>query len=259
MQNRLTIVFSGKKLSGKTSCASFALAEFINKKIGKDRFSVSKTGREGPSLVDSFNNNSIIPIAYTNPALKNLTDTYSVKVYDFRDPLREFCVNSLGLDYIQCYGSDTDQDSVTHILWEDMFDQIREKYSRPRRGSGGNKPANGFMTAKEVMNVVENDIFRRIDANCWARSLYSMIHKDKSDLNVVLNASYPNEVTLGVEFGAKVIRLLKDNGKHHDDPLNEFSLGEYSLVIDNQNLTPLETYKKLKPHLLSWFAERKLV
>lgn len=259
MSNKLAIVFSGKKQAGKDSAAQFTLAEYLNRRIGKSRFSLDKSGKE-IVIIDGFNRDQVIPVMYPNPLMQQLTDTYSVKLYTFSDPLKEFCIDSFGLDPIQCYGSDDDRNSTTHISWEDLFDQIREKYSRPRRGTGGMKPASGFMTAKEVMDVMENDIFRRVDINCWARSLYSLIDKDGYDLAIVTNAAYPNEVTLGVERGAKVVRLLRDIGKHPDeDPLEDFPLGEFSLVLDNKNTGMVETHAKLRKHVNNWFEERHLV
>ncbi len=254
MRNKLTIVFSGKVGSGKSSAVNFTLCEYLNRKIGKKRFSLANS--KEALIVDHFNNERTMSVEYPN-GLTQLYDTYSVKVYSFSDPVKKFCVNTLGLDYAQCNGSVEDKDSPTHICWEDIFEPIREKYSRPRRGSGGIKPASGFMTANEVIKVVENDIFRRVDANCWARSLYSMIHEEGYDLAIVGNAAYPNEVTMGSEIGAKSIRLMRSVHKEQDS-MDDFPLGEYSFVLDNSKLTMNETHAKIKGKILDWFQERKI-
>lgn len=256
MSNKLIVIFSGKKGSGKSSAVNFALTEFLNKRIGKKRFSIANT--KEPSIVDHFNNDIVIPINYPTDALNQIYNAYSVKVYTFHDPIKKFCVETLGLDYAQCHGTADDKDSPTHIAWEDVFEPVREKYSRPRRGSGGIKPASGFMTATEVMRVVENDIFRQIDPNCWARSLYSLIKSEGYDLAIIQNALYPNEVTLGTEIHAKSIRLLRNPSKEQD-AMDDFPLGEYSLVLDNTNMSTETMYNKLKPKIHSWFQERKIV
>jgi hypothetical protein len=256
MPNKLIVLFSGKKGSGKSSAVNFVLTEFLNKRIGKKRFSLANI--KEPSIVDHFNNDAIIPINYPTDALSQIYNTYSAKVYTFHDPVKKFCIDTLGLDFAQCHGTVDDKDSPTHISWEDLFDCVREKYSRPRRGSGGIKPASGFMTATEVMKVVENDMFRQIDQNCWARSLYALIKSEGYDLAIIQSANYPNEVTLGTEIHAKSIRLLRNSSKE-SDVMDEFPLGEYSLVIDNSNMPQDTLHNKLKPKIHTWFQERKIV
>lgn len=255
MPNKLIVLFSGKKNSGKSSAVNLVLTEFLNKKIGKKRFSPSNL--KEPSIVDHFNNNISIPINYPTRLLSQIYDTYSVKVYTFHDPIKRFCIDTLGLDFAQCYGTVDDKDSPTHISWEDLFDCVREKHSRPRRGSGGIKPASGSMTATEIMHVVENDIFRQIDPNCWARSLYAMIQSDGYDLAIIQNAVHPNEVTLGTEINAKSVMLLRNFAKEQT-PIDDLPLGEYSLVIDNSNLSVEKTHNKLRPKIHEWLNERKI-
>ncbi len=260
MANKLTIVLSGKKQAGKSSCAKLILAEFINKKIGQKRFILDKLNKE-IVLIDSFNNNKIINIDYPSPEVKQLYSTYSAKVYSFADPLKEFCINVLGLSPIQCYGSDDDKNSLTHISWDDMSEEIRVKYSRPRRGSGGHKPASGAMTAREVMQVFGTDVCRKIDTNCWARGTYSAIKNEGYDLAVITDARFPNEVTIGTETGAKVVRLLRHpHEDHHDSEkaLDNFPLGEYSLIIDNTDKTMQDTHKVVRESVLAWFTDSKI-
>lgn len=258
MANKLTVIFSGKKESGRNSASQFVFSEFLNRKIGKARFALEKVGKD-VLVIDTFKGDHTVPTNFPNPTATHIADTYSVKVYSFSDPVRQFCIDSLGLDSAQCYGSDDDRNSVTHISWDDFFDQIREKYSRPRRGTGGNKPASGFMTAREVMDVVENEIFRRLDSNCWARSLYSLIQREGHELAIINDASRPNEVTMGSESGAKAIRLLRNVSKENDTVLDELPLGEYDLVVDNQNMTMGETHTKIKKHVQEWFGQKRLV
>jgi hypothetical protein len=260
MANKLTVVFSGKKQSGKSSAGKFVFCEYVNRKIGQKRLTIEKVGKE-IVVVDTFKNNAMIPIDTPSTEAKQLASTYSVKMYSFADPLKAFCINVLGLDHSQCYGTDDDKNSQTHISWDDLPLEIREKYSRPRRGSGGNKPASGYMTAREVMQVFGTDMCRRIDNNCWARGLYSTIKNEEYELAIVTDARFPNEVTLGTEDRAKVVRLQRkviEDAHDSEHALDDFPLGEYSLVIDNQDMTLAETHKALKPHVLGWFDQYKL-
>jgi hypothetical protein len=261
MANKLKIILSGRKQAGKSSAGKYIYCEFVNRKIGKKRLVLEKVGKE-IVVIDTFKNNTIIPIDYPSDEARQLASTYSVKMYSFADPLKEFCINVLGLDRTQCYGSDDDKNTSTHISWDDMSAEIREKYSRPRRGSGGLKPASGFMTAREVMQVFGTDVCRRIDPNCWARGLYSTIENEGYELAIATDARFPNEVTMGTERDAKVIRLLRnfvEDVHESEKALDEFPLGEFTVVLDNQNLTLSETHKKLKPFVDEWFARYKLV
>ncbi len=258
--NKLICVVSGKKQSGKDSLGKYIISEYLNAKVGNQRFYVQKDGKD-VSIVDKFSN-KILNIGSLNNEDKKLLDTYSVKVYSFADPLKRICIDLLGLDESQCYGSDDDKNSQTHILWENFPEQVCIKYSRKKRGSGGFKPASGFMTGREVMQVVGTEVFRNIDENCFARGTYSMIANEGYNLAIIVDGRFPNEITMGTEIGAKAIRLTRNTLKddHASElALDEFPLGEFTLVIDNQDLEMADTHKKLKSHLLEWFSTYKVI
>lgn len=261
MSNKLKIVCSGKKQSGKSSLCKHIFATFINSKIGQKRFIVEKVGKE-VLVVDTFNNNAVINVDSPNEAASHIYDTYSIKIYSFADPLKKFCIEVLGLDVAQCYGTDDDKNSPTHILWDNMPEEIRKKYTRPRRGSGRKKPPTGNMTAREVMQVFGTEICRKLDPNCWARGLYNAINNEGYDLALVTDARFPNEVTMGTEQGAKVIRLTRkiiEDEHESEKALDTFPLGEYSLVVDNQDMTLKESFKYASKYVDGWLAGAKLV
>lgn len=258
--NKLTVVFSGRKSSGKSSHGKFIAAEYLNKRIKKIRFIVEKVGKH-VLFIDTFNNNKVLDIDKPGPHTKEIADVYSMKIYSFADPLKEFCINVFGLDTAQCYGTESEKNSLTHINWDNFTDDIKEKYSRPRRGTGGIKPASGYMTAREVMQVFGTDVCRQIDLNCWARGLYSKIERDNYELAICVDARFPNEITMGTEKGCKAIRLSRNpyNDTHVSEmALDNFPLGEYSLVIDNTNMTVKDCQRFLKPHIHDWFEQYKL-
>jgi hypothetical protein len=261
MGNKLIIVLSGKKKSGKSSAGKFIFKEYINNKIGQERFVIEKVGKD-VIVFDAFNNNQIINLDYPNQETKKIFDTYSIKTYSFADPLKEFCVNVLGLSTIQCYGSDDDKNSNTHLMWENISEEIREKYKKKKRGMGKTKMANGAMTAREVMQVFGTDICRRLDENCWARGTYSSINNDGYELAIVTDGRFPNEITMGTEIGAKAIRFTRnvaDDNHESEKALDNFPLGEFSLIIDNHDLSMLETHKILKNNLNQWFKYSEII
>jgi hypothetical protein len=254
--DKLTIVLSGKKGSGKSSAGKMIFCEYANTLIGKNRFYVDNIGEE-VFVFDSFNNNKVLNTDYPDEYTKNIFDTLSVKLYSFADPLKRLCIDVLGLDPIQCYGSDNDKNSNTHLLWDNLPKDIKKKYSRVRRGNGGYKPASGNMTAREVMQIVGTDVCRAMDENCWARGLYSTIKNDGYRLAIVTDGRFPNEITLGTEIGAKAIRLTRkvfEDEHPSEKALDNFPLGEFSFVVHNQDLTMPETHNILLGKVREWFG-----
>ena len=254
MINKLTILFAGPKTSLNAFC-NFTIAEYINMKIGKKRFVPAKNPKD-TFIIDTFNNELEVDIHKTNGDFSAISKAYSCKVYTFKDPVYNFCIDNLGLDYMQCYGTEEDKNSITHLLWDDFFDQIRENHSRPRRGSGSLKPASGYMTANEVVSVIENEVFKRLDMNCWARSLYSLIRNEGYNLSVINGASSRNEITIGSEIGTKAILLSKDD---NPEELKEIPRGEFDVAIDVNNMSLTEQIGKVKKNIRAWFDERRII
>jgi hypothetical protein len=134
MSNKFKLVISGRKQSGKGSIAKYTLCEYVNSKIGKKRFILEKVG-DKVLVFDTFNNNRAIDFDYPNEESTNIFNTFSIKIYSFADPLKDFCINVFGLSPTQMYGTDDDKNSTTHISWDDMPEEIRIKYSKNKRGS----------------------------------------------------------------------------------------------------------------------------
>lgn len=201
-------------------------------------------------------------IDYPGEDVDRVADTYSVKLYSFADPLKQICTDILGLDCAQCYGADDDKNAKTHILWDDIAYDLRQQYGKLSKKTKQPTVRKGPMSAREVMQILGTDIFRKMDQSCWARALKNKIIKDGYELAIITDARFPNEVTMTTEIGGKAIRLLRNI--HNSDYLSEialdnFPLAEYSLVIDNSDSTLKETHQKFKPVLDVWFRDYKLI
>lgn len=255
-RQQLIIGFSGKKQSGKSTGTNFVLSEFVNHRLGKKRFLIDKG-----NIIDSFDGNKEVDLSIPSKEVQNFWDTYDVKVYSFSDPLKQFLINVFGLDPKQCYGSDDDKNSPTHLEWEKQFQEVREKYSRPRRRTGDTKLPTGYMSGREIMQVFGTDWCRKIDENCWARGLYSIIQNEGYRLAIITDIRFPNEVTLGTEIGAKIIRLTRSIYKDNhpsETALDDMPMGEYSAVIDNKNISMREKNDILLPKINGWFNSHRL-
>lgn len=260
MSKNLIIVTSGKKSSGKSSLAKFVISEYLNKRIGQKRFSLVKKGKE-TFLLDSFENN-IIDTDHPNDDLKKLTDCYSCKIYSFADPLKEMCIDIFGLDVMQCYGSDDDKNTKTHISWDSMPEHIRQEYAKSKTPKSKKRYPAGYLSARELMEILGTLVFRRFDESCWSRSLYAKIKRDNHVLSVIGDCRFPNEVSMGTEIGAKVIRLLRnpfDSKSFSETALDNFPQGEYSHIIDNEKLPMSQCHNNFKKILFKWFDEHGVV
>lgn len=257
--SNLIVVFSGKKQSGKSSGCKYLLRDFMNLKAGYKRYHMSKVGKT-IYIIDTFENDRRIECDKPGKDQEMISEKYSAKIYSFADPLKDLCINLFGLDIHQCYGSDEDKNTPTHVSWVDVPESIKKDWAEKL-----DKNMTGFMSARHLMQIFGTDYCRQIDQHCWARALYNKIRSENHELSLVADARFPNEVTMGTEIGAKVIRLLRDPFKNKPDrhqseiALDNFPLGEYSLVIDNRDMNIDETQvaiqKKVTPEFRKFIKQ----
>jgi len=141
------------------------------------------------------------------------------KIYNFADPLKkDICMNILGLTYEQCYGDDIDKNTVTDIEWD-----------------------NKRLTAREVMQFVGTDIFRKMKNDVWAGATVTKINNEKPQLAIVADCRFPNEVERIKNAGGLVIKLTRN--PYNSDHASETALDEinyansnFDLIIYNENI-----------------------
>jgi hypothetical protein len=175
-----------------------------------------------------------------------------VRVYSFADTLkRKVCMEVLGLSEAQCYGTDEEKNSPTKYKWEDMPHGIRYW------GEGGataflsiSMREEGYMTAREIMQVVGTNIFRNFfDDNIWVDATLRNIFKDnfcKENIALISDVRFPSEVNAILENDGYVIRLTRDVCEGDLHP-SETALDDYNFsdkenvcIIDNKNMSIIE-------------------
>lgn len=154
---------------------------------------------------------------YGNGAIYPLN---SVKIYNFADPLKQdICINILGLTKDQCYGTDEQKNELVNCYLD------------------GQKQ----MTAREVMQYVGTDVFRKLQTNVWADATIRRIQNEQSSVSlaIIADCRFPNEVEAIKAAGGFIIKLTRN--PHNSDHLSEIALDEdrydsnnFDLVIDNQ-------------------------
>lgn len=170
-----------------------------------------------------------------------------IQIYSFADLLKKnVCMDVLGLTEAQCYGTDEDKSSLTHLKWEDM-----PHYYQPLPNLQYHEP--GPMTAREVLQYVGTDLFRKMYGGVWVDALMRKIESDNSDIAIVSDVRFPNEVEGIQKTGGKVVRFtrspLEDS---HDSETALDSYDGFDFTIDNENMDimtqNISVYDAIFPH-----------
>ena len=216
------IAFSGKKGSGKNTATNFIFGMYLSAlQIVKGNFRLTLDGKL--YIDDIFGDTEmegIFDINRATPAMDIfLADNLNefVKQYSFADLLKQdICMKILGLTNVQCYGSDADKNSVTHLKWEDMPVPRKECENNlcDVRGNGSIPnyccQKTGPMTAREVMQYVGTNIFRNMYDNVWVDALMRRIKDEDTHCSLITDVRFANEVEGVQKAGGKVIRLTRN-------------------------------------------------
>jgi hypothetical protein len=260
MPNKLTIVLSGKKQAGKNTACNHILAKFYNlKSLEKHQEPLwcvdTKTGEllfDGKPCLNFQGNDA--------------------KMYSFADPLKRFCIDVLGAPEESCYGTDVQKNTpIPHLLWENLPQSIIPKgttkviEAKYVEFSGlvserrtVEIPRTGPMTGRDIMQIFGTDICRKFYGDCWAAGTYNSIRREGYELALVCDGRFPNEITMGSTVKAKTIRLGRNvyNDLHSSETaLDKFPNENYSLYIDNQNMTIAEQLDVVESYTEKWFNE----
>jgi hypothetical protein len=156
------------------------------------------------------------------------------KIYSLADPLKQdICMNLFGLSNDQCYGSDEEKNSLTHLEWKNMpgFEQSWM--------SANDYDPSGFMTARQVMQFIGTDIFRKIDSDIWVNGMLNKIKREQISVALCCDIRFINEVEKFKNIGGLVIKLTRNpfNSDHSSetalDPDN-YDQTNFDLIIDNK-------------------------
>jgi hypothetical protein len=259
---------SAKKQGGKTVASNFLFGTTLKNLGYIDQFKINNEGRLVVPVSTEINGKQKIVDGYLDPlsqepqnvAWYNRDVWPFIKIYSFADYLKGFCTNVLGLTHEQVYGSNADKDSLTPLLWENMpgieelvivddtnpedIDVVVEL-----------QPAKtGQMTARDVMQYFGSDICRRMHDNIWVDSALRRIENEQSELAILCDARFPNEIEGIQQTGGKVIRFLRapftEDQHISETALDDYPLEKFDVVIDNREMSIREqcdaTYEQLK-------------
>lgn len=141
------------------------------------------------------------------------------RIYNFADPLKQLCIDILGLSHQQCYGSDTDKNELVDCYWD-----------------------NKQLSAREVLQLVGTDMFRSLKNNVWSEATIRRIKNDNCDLAIIADCRFPNEVEAIKKAGGLVVKLNRNpfSSDHSSETAldaNNYDQNNFDLVLSNGHMS----------------------
>jgi len=219
-----TLVFVGKMQSGKTSSCNLITGEIMKKKglvpeyrLDKDGDLIIPTLEDGNVIWGKFDT-SRIDYDFRSWCSNNLWP--HVKTFNFADSLK-LAVNSLfNIPLEKLYGTNKDKDSLTHILNKNLLPVL-------------NTSGDDHLSIREVL-IRFAQVCRDADVDCFLNNVKRQINVVQSNVSLIGDCRYPNEIYGMKEFGAKLIKLKRNPLKSKTESeisMDEVKDGEFDLVI----------------------------
>jgi len=244
------IGFAGKKQSGKNTAANFIMGAYLVE-LGIVRGNFSITNKGELAISDIHGNTDVagvIDLTTPTPDILEFKDKYVspyIKLYGFADLLKqEVCMKILGLTYEQCYGTDEQKNQMTKLCWENM--------------PGYQEKQTGQMTARDTMQYIGTNIFRKMYNDVWVHALIRQIQHEQPLLAIITDCRFPNEVEGIQNVGGRIIKLTRfvDNEDKHlsETALDKdnFDLNKFDYILDNKDMSIPEQNDALYEVLREW-------
>jgi len=241
------IGISGRKQAGKNTVANYINGCVLKTRQMVNDFYIDEQGQLVINTEDSSGASGygIFDVtrkdgAFVEYAEKELWPY--IKVYHFADPLKDMAINLFGLNPKHVYGSNEDKNMVTELEWKHI--------------PLSNKKA-GSPTVREFLEHFGTKIIRKIKNDAWSRFSLNKIITEGSEIAIVPDVRFPNEVDAIKDEGGIVIRLTRDvfnSDAEAEKALDKevFDWNKFDLVIDNQNMALEELCEMLKTNTMLW-------
>ena len=193
------LAFSGKKQSGKNTAFNFLLGTDMCK-LAVVRGTIEVRETDGKLVIsDIFGGDEyagVFDIDRNTDAMRCFKEEFLnpfIRNYSFADLLKkEVCIGLLKLKWEQCFGTDAEKDSPTHLLWENMPGVVVGEDDGSDWPVYWHKP--GLTTGREVMQYVGTEVFRKMYGSVWSQGTIDRIKANGSNMSVITDCRFPNEV-----------------------------------------------------------------
>ena len=235
------IGISGKKQSGKSTSANWFHGLVLKEQGLVEDFNIDANGKLAIETFDQSGQKGWgeFDVGRTDDTFIQYAEEAMwphVKMYSFADTLKSLAVHLFGLRPEQVYGSEAGKNSLTQFRWEDMPGDTSD--IGPNGKICHHK---GPMTAREFMQHFGTDIMRKMYPNIWVDNTIKKILAEGSELAVIPDVRFPNEVEAILSNGGEVIRLSRvyeEDGHQSEtclDPEN-FDHSKFTYVIENAEI-----------------------
>ena len=240
--------FSGKKQSGKNTCGNYVFAwEMMGLGLIEREFKILEDGKIWVSdVLGDSNHEGIFDPTRNTESMYYFLEKYVhpyVKMYSFADLLKQaVCMEILGLTYEQMY-TEEGKEEYTQFKFEDFPLDLKRK---------------GNMRCRDLLQVIGTEFFRGFYDDVWAKCTIRRILNEGTELAIVTDVRFPNEVQVIQDAGGKVLRLTRNQSsldKHKSETAlnpDKFDWEKFDAVLDNEHMTIGDQNFKIKQLLTDW-------
>lgn len=248
------IGIAGKKGSGKNTIANFLHGHILKLNEVIEKFEITENGellvnthyikdgvlKEDMGVLDLLQQNDMY-LQYADQMIWPY-----VKLYHFADPLKELCCTLFNMTQDQVYGNR--KNTLTKLKWQDMPGVITPEIVESaginndiaeKLGLSVHKL--GYMSAREAMQFVGTEIFRKINNNIWANTAIERIKNDSPLVAIIADCRFDNEANKIKEAGGILIHLNRTTEEDSHSSENGFEKANFDLYLDNANMSIQES------------------
>jgi len=233
---------SGKKQSGKNTVANYLHGKLLK---SMDMISNFYVDEKGELVIETRNQEGetgygVFDVARRDEEFSSYAERDLwpyIKMYSFADGLKSICVEFFGLQPEQVYGTDEQKNTDTCIMWKDMPFTMNDQWV-VNSGKGVDSRVDRYMTAREFMQFFGTNVMRQMYEPVHVNHTINRILAEQSNLAIVPDVRFPNEVKAIQDAGGKVIRLTRNTREdcHASecglDPEN-FNWDNFDVIIHN--------------------------
>lgn len=229
------IGISGKKQSGKNTVANFINGKILKENLLIENFNIDEQGLLQVQTANAAGKIGwgILDVTRKDPefvsyARENIWPL--VKVYHFADYLKKICIDLFGLTEEQVYGTDAQKNTMT--------------------------PYNN-MSARDFMQYLGTDVMRSIKNSVWVDYTLKLVQQEQSDLAIIPDVRFPDEVRAIENAGGIVIRLTRDveSSKHFCElalDYDKFNWDSFAAIINNSDCSVKELCTQIEYTDIIW-------
>lgn len=242
------IGISGRKQAGKNTVANYINGHVLKQKNMIHDYYIDETGSLAVKTYDSSGNAGfgIFDVTRKDETFIQYAERDLwpfIKVYHFADPLKEMAINLFDLKPEEIYGNDEQKNQQTNLLWENMPNNISNKEGR--------------MTNREFLEHFGTNIIRKIKYNVWSEYSIRRMLREQSEIAIIPDIRFPNEVNAIKNAGGIVIRLTRNIFNSQTEPekaldKDVFDWSNFDLVIDNSSMSLEELCSALNNNAQMW-------